>query len=142
GGTALWARPVARTSGCRWARARRCGWRWPPPPTRCWRRSSSACVASNEFRKATFTKLHFMNVAFLKFEESGQAAFDRVAHQRRPAVQVQLAEHVLHVVLHGARGEHEAGGDLARGEPLDDQPHDVGLPLGERTLPLGGGPAE
>jgi hypothetical protein len=70
---------------------------------------------TGKFRNATFLSCRFMNVAFLNLGEpladagqrgrtaSGQALLDRVTDQRGPAVQVQLAQHVLHVVLDGAR---------------------------------------
>jgi ABC-type phosphate transport system substrate-binding protein len=68
---------------------------------------------------------------------------DGVPDQFDPVVQVQLAERVLHVVLHGAVGQHEPGGDLLVGHAGGDHAEDLGLAFGQprrvRALPGGRG---
>ena len=54
-----------------------------------------------------------------------------VADQLHPVVQLQLAQRVLHVVLHRPVGEEQALGDLLVGHPLGDQAQHLGLALGE-----------
>ena len=56
---------------------------------------------------------------------------DGVPDQLGPVVQVQLAERVLHVVLHGAMGQREAGGDLLVGLAGGDHAQDLGLAFGQ-----------
>jgi hypothetical protein len=68
---------------------------------------------------------------------------DGVPDQFDPVVQVQLAESVLHVVLHGAVGQHEPGGDLLVGPAGGDHAEDLGLAFGQprrvRAVPGGRG---
>ena len=59
---------------------------------------------------------------------------DRVARQLDAVVHLELAQGVLHVVLHGAVREHEPLGDLLVGHALGDHPQDLGLALGQRGL--------
>jgi hypothetical protein len=54
-----------------------------------------------------------------------------VPDQFDPVVQLQLAERVLHVVLHGPVGQDEPGGDLLVGQAGGDHPEDLGLALGQ-----------
>ena len=60
-----------------------------------------------------------------------EALLDGIAGELDTVVHLQLAQGVLHVVLHGAVGEHESLGDLLVGHPLGDHLEDLGLPLGQ-----------
>lgn len=65
---------------------------------------------------------------------------DGVADQFHPVVQLQLAERVLHVVLHRAVREHQPLGDLLVGEPGADHAQDLGLTVSEpRCIGRGAG---
>src|ERR1039458_1100564 len=72
-----------------------------------------------------------------------QTVLDGVPDQFDPVVQVELAERVLHVVLHGAVGQHEPGGDLLVGPAGGDHAEDLGLAFGQprrvRAVPGGRG---
>ncbi len=56
-----------------------------------------------------------------------QAVLDGVPDQFHPVMQLQLAERVLHVVLHGAVGQDEPARDLLVGHAGGDHPEDLGL---------------
>ena len=51
-------------------------------------------------------------------------------------MQLQLAQGVVHVVLHRAVGEHEPFGDLLVGQPLGDQSQHLGLARGQARAGL------
>jgi hypothetical protein len=69
---------------------------------------------------------------------------EREAHQLVAPVQVELAEDVADVVLHGLLGDVQLLTDLAVGVPAGDQSQHLPLPLGERLRAGGrlGEPAE
>jgi hypothetical protein len=56
---------------------------------------------------------------------------DGVPDQLDPVVQLQLAQRVLHVVLHGAVGQHQPGRDLLVGQAGGDHAEDFRLALGQ-----------
>jgi hypothetical protein len=60
-----------------------------------------------------------------------QPVLDGVPDQLDPVVQLQLAQGVLHVVLHGAVRQHQPGGDLLVGQAGSDHAQDFGLALGQ-----------
>src|ERR1039457_2548861 len=72
-----------------------------------------------------------------------QTVLDGVPDQFDPVVQVQLAARVLHVVLHGAVGQPEPGGDLLVGPAGGDHAEDLGLAFGQprRVRAVPGAPA-
>lgn len=70
-----------------------------------------------------------------------ESGLDGVAHELHPVVQLELAQGVLDVVLHGAVGDDQTLGDLLVRESLGDQPQDLRLAVGQlrdRSL-VGGG---
>src|SRR6476619_6282324 len=60
-----------------------------------------------------------------------EATLHRETHELHAVVHLQLAEDVLHVVLHGAVGEEERSGDLLVAHACRDVLEDLGLAVGE-----------
>ena len=60
-----------------------------------------------------------------------EAVLDRPPGELDAVVHLELAQGVLHVVLHGAVGDDEALGDLLVGHALGDHLEDLGLAVGE-----------